>query len=398
MKRVLIAGGSHSDIPLIRAAQAHGFHVITSGNREADLGHQFADEVHLEDFSDLRAMLALAMRLRIDAICSSANDFSVITCAYIAEIMGLPGFDSYQTTLALHHKDRFRTLASQLNLPCPTARHFSTPDITPDDIADLTFPLMVKPIDLTGGKGISRIDSPDQLAASVNIAFSCSRAKRIVIETFFSGTLHSYSSVIRNQQVVFEYADNEFSFLNPYLVTTSTSPAKVDASIMASIRLSTEKLARHLQLADGLLHGQFLCNGKEFRIIEYTRRCPGDLYAVPVRHSTGVDHADLIVRPCLGMNLTIDDNCHQSGFFSRHCVMTECPGILRDIVISDEIRDNVMDIFALRKYGEPMVNHLVDKAAIIFLQYSSEAEMEDRNQRITSLIRAITEQTSIAAI
>lgn len=397
MKRILIAGGSHSDIPLIDAARSHGYHVITSGNREADIGHRFSDEVHLEDFSDTQAMLSLAQSLDIDAICSSANDFSVISCAYVAEAMELPGFDSYQTTLTLHHKDRFRALAEQIGLPCPAAISFSTPNISFADIADLSFPLMVKPVDLTGGKGISRIDRPEELAAAVDRAFSSSRAKRIVVEEFFAGTLHSYSSAIKTQQVVFEYADNEYSFRNKYLVTTSTSPAKVDPSVIRSIRQTTEKLARHLRLTDGLLHAQFLCNGTDYRIIEYTRRCPGDFYAIPVRHSTGIDHADLIVRPCLGMDLSIAAETRQQGYFSRHCVMAEQAGVLQGIEIADEIRNNILDIFTLRRPGDPLTNHLVDKAAIFFLQYADEEDMNYKNQRLTSLIRAVTTRLGTSA-
>jgi biotin carboxylase len=391
VKKLLIAGGSHSDIPLINAAKSYGYHVITSGNREDDLGHRLSDQVCLQDFSNKEAILSLAQRLDIDAICSSANDFSLISCAYVAEQMGLPGFDSYETTLTLHHKDRFRALSSKLALPCPKAKSFATEDVAIADIADLPFPLIVKPIDLTGGKGISRIDSPDQLAAAVKLAFDFSRAKTIVIETFISGTLHSYSSFIRDRRVIFDYADNEHSFLNHYLVSTSTSPAIVDPSILPAIRSVTEHLAGQLNLVDGILHMQFLANGRDFNIIEYTRRCPGDFYAIPVQHSTGINHADMIVRPCLGMDLVAPTDFRQKGFFSRHCVMAERPGTILEIRITDEISGNIMETFPLRKPGEQIDNHLVDKAAIMFLRYASEDEMIDKNQRITSLIRVVTE-------
>ena len=110
-KTLLIAGGGHSDIPLIKASKALGFFVVTSGNRPEDLGHRHSDRFYPIDFSNLTAMLELAQTLRIDAICAGCNDFAALTAAYVAEKMGLPGHDSFETTKIIHHKDQYRNFA-----------------------------------------------------------------------------------------------------------------------------------------------------------------------------------------------------------------------------------------------------------------------------------------------
>ena len=84
-KKILIAGGSHADIPMIKAAKKINYYVITSGNKSDDLGHQYADEYAPADFSDKEQVLAIAVKHNIDAIISSCNDFSAISCAYVAE-------------------------------------------------------------------------------------------------------------------------------------------------------------------------------------------------------------------------------------------------------------------------------------------------------------------------
>lgn len=388
-KTVLLAGGSHSDIPFIKALQAHGHVVITSGNRAADFGHRYADAVELEDFSDHEAMLALARRLKIDAICPSANDFSMISCAYVAEQMGLPGYDSYDTTLALHHKDRFRELGARIGLNAPRAKHFDTPDMTAADVAGLEFPLIVKPIDLTGGKGVSRVDSIAALPAAVRNAFDISRAKRIVVEEFFSGTLHSYSTLIKDRKIIFDFCDNEFSFLNPYTVTTSTTPAALSPGVRAAIRQETERLAEALHLADGILHGQFLATAEDFRIIEYTRRPPGDLYAIPVEQTTGVNPAELAVRPFLGLPLSAPPASKGSAvYFSRHCLMAGRDGVFQGGRIAPEIEPNIVDRLILAPLGYPVANYLNERLGLFFLKYASQAEMEDKTARIHELISA----------
>jgi biotin carboxylase len=387
LKRVLLAGGSHSDIPFIEALHRLGSYVITSGNRASDYGHQFADATHLEDFSDQEAMLALARRLRIDAICPSANDFSMISCAYVAEQMRLPGYDSYETTLTLHHKDRFRSLAQTLELSCPKARHFDTSHITIADIRDLDWPLIVKPIDLTGGKGITRIDNPDELSQATNYAFDYSRAKRIVVEEFFAGSLHSYSTLIRDQKIIFEYSDNEFSFLNPYTVSTSTTPVSVSADILAVMHRETEKLARALKLTDGILHGQFLTSDNELRIIEFTRRPPGDLYTVPVWRATHINSADLAILPFLGLPIPTPNPEHNPVFFSRHCLMADRNGIFTGYEIAPEIKNNIVDQIITGKPGQHVDNYLNERLGVFFIQYESKTEMENKTARINQLIR-----------
>jgi biotin carboxylase len=388
-KTVLVAGGSHSDIPFIKAIQSLGHAVITSGNRAMDFGHGYADAVALADFSDPEAMLVLAEKLGIDAICPSANDFSMISSAYVAEHLGLPGYDSYDTTLMLHHKDRFRELGSQIGLTAPKAKHFKTPEIASADITGLCFPLIVKPIDLTGGKGVSRIDNLSGFPAAVRNAFDSSRAKRIVVEEFFSGTLHSYSTIIRDHKVIFEFCDNEFSFLNPYTVSTSTTPATVSPMVLAAVRRETEHLAKTLNLVDGILHGQFLATPSDFRIIEFTRRPPGDFYAVPVEHTTGINPAELAVRPFLGRPLSLPTPRKPDAvYFSRYCLMADREGIFQGTQVAPEIEANIVDRLVVVQPGHRVDNYLNERLGIFFLRYGSSAEMEDKTACIHKLISA----------
>ncbi len=111
---MLLAGGSYGDIPLIKKAKELGFYVITSGNVKEDLGHNYSDECHLVDFSDKEELLLLAERLEIDAILPSCHDLSMISCSYVAEMLSLSGYDSYITTIRLHHKDKFRDISDTL--------------------------------------------------------------------------------------------------------------------------------------------------------------------------------------------------------------------------------------------------------------------------------------------
>src|SRR5690606_29581071 len=277
-KKLLIAGGGYADIPLIKAAQNLGYHTITSGNNPNDHGHRIADETHLEDFSSPERMLVLAQKLRIDAICSCCNDFSAISSAYVAEKMGLPGHDRYETSLLIHHKDSYRNFARQHNINSPDAVSFTSQSMAIEAADTFNLPAIIKPVDLTGGKGISVAHSKSELIGSIEKAFSMSRAKRIVIENYISGSRHGFSALIKNKKIIFHFEDNEYFYWNPYLVGAASTPTTVSKHAIDKLIKDCELIAEKLSLVDGIFHVQFILSEDEPTIIEICRRPPGDLY------------------------------------------------------------------------------------------------------------------------
>jgi carbamoylphosphate synthase large subunit len=387
MKRLLIAGGSYSDIPLIKEAKKQGYYVITSGNRESDLGHKYSDECHLVDFSDKDSMLRLAQELNIDAIIPSCHDLSMVTSSYVANTLGICNYDSYETTLTLHHKDRFKELAQSINLKTPKA--ISMSDINEyDAIVDkVTYPSIIKPIDLGGGKGISVVNNQEELKRAIEYAFDYSVAKKIVIEEFVNGTLQSFNCFIKNQKVIFCFGDNEHSNVNKYGVSTSTSPSKNFDNVKDAIIEQVELLSSKLELRDGLLHLQYLMDNNDIYIIEFTRRLSGDWYGIPVELSTSMpqSHAYWVLQGFLGQSLEQLHYLPQKGYYSRHCLMSKSNGKSKKIYIDDSIKDNIVDSLVWYDNDE-VVDFVNQKFGLYFLRYDSVEEMEEKTRKINDLI------------
>lgn len=388
MKKILIAGGGYADVPLIQSAQKLGYYVITSGNRPDDIGHRYADEVQLADFSDYSAMLELAERLNIDAICPCCNDFSLLTCTYVAEHLGLPGYDSMQNALILHHKDRFRRFAADAGILGPRACSFDDLEDAFASLHDFTFPIIIKPVDLTGGKGISVAHDLSQAKLSIANAFSRSKEKRIVVEEFLSGSRHGYSAMIQNQKVVFDFFDNEYYYINQYLVSGAIYPGIIGENIKTDLRNTAQRIAYMLNLSDGIFHVQYIINKEKVYIIEICRRPPGDLYIKFVQHATGVDYPKWIVSSYAGLKTSRFSLQKHNGYFMRHCIMAEKSGILDEIVYNKSIVNNIFDEFVWWHSGQHIIDHLTEKFGIVFLQFDSEQEMCEKANVMHKLIRA----------
>ena len=133
-----------------------GMYVITTGNAPNLIGHQYADEYIPADYSDKEKVLQIVKDNDIEGVISCANDFGVLTAAYVAEQMGWPGHDKYEIAKLLHHKNLFKQYVYKHNIPAP---HSYCPEDKADAlnyIKQIEYPIIVKANDLTGGKGIRR--------------------------------------------------------------------------------------------------------------------------------------------------------------------------------------------------------------------------------------------------
>ncbi len=386
-KKLLVLNGSHSEIPLIVSGRELGFRVITTGNDPSLIGHKYADEYIYADFSNREDILALAVKVEIDAICSCANDFGAITASYVAEKLAIPGHDSYETSLTLHRKDLFKIVSKEVLLTTPDARSYSSFEDALFATNESDYPLVIKPVDLTGGKGVCIVNNDHEYKKAANRAFQLSRAGKIVVESFFGGSLHSFSAFVINRKVRLYFTDNEFSYINPYLVTTSAAPSVYSDIFSEQLVIQANKLAKALNLVDGVLHFQYLANDGNFTIIEITRRCSGDLYPYPVQLACNIDWARWIVMAEAGMDCGYFPHSIQSGYCGRHCIMSHTNGIVKEIIIDSEIENNIYKTVIWGGKGYHITDFMCQKLGVVILRYNSNEEMLEKTKNINQLIR-----------
>lgn len=393
MKKMLILNGSHSDIQLIQEAKYLGYYTITLGNRPDLIGHRYSDEYKNIDFSDKETVYEFAKQEKVDAICACANDFGALSTAYAAERLGLNGHDKYETALILHHKDKFKEFARKYNIKTPLADNFDSLEKALSVKNNYEYPLIVKPVDLTGGKGVTRVNEVEDYEHAVKRAFEMSKEKKIIIEPFIEGTYHSFSTFLVNKKVRAYFSDNEYSYLNPFLVTTSAHPATDIEFAEKTLIEEAEKIANILNLVDGVFHIQYIMKDKKLYIIEITRRCSGDWYPEPVMHALNQNWAKWIIMAEAGMDCSnipfIKDK--KNVFCGRHCIMGKKNGKVKDIYFSPEIQKNIYKSFIWFKPNYEITNFMVDKLGILFLEYETEEEMLDKSNRITNLVKIVYE-------
>lgn len=383
-KKVLITGGSHAELPMIDALHRLGYYVISTGTNDDGLGHKEADEFIHGDFSDKEFITRIAKENGVSGIVSGCNDFAYISTAYACEKLQLGGHDSYETATIVHHKNRFRKVLKDSGCRYPAFRTFSKKEELLACKDSFMLPLVVKPTDLTGGKGVMICQTWDEVVAAFDKALALSRQSQILVEEFITGTNHGVSALLKDQKVCFAFFDNEEYFLNKYLVSGAYSPSSLSDAVKNDIISQINAIADTLSLHDGLFHCQCIITDDDIPyLIDPCRRAPGDLYIRLVALSTGVDYPMEIVRAELGLSLSDDLSIPKDQRnIARECIMAEKEGIIKAITLDPAYAKHEIDRLQWGFPGDVIEDHMTYKAGIVFFEYPTAKELSESMQHL----------------
>ena len=160
-KKILLLGGIYYLKPAIDAAHQLGLYVITCDNVPNNLAHQWSDEYINASIIDKEQILSIAREKQIDAILSYAVDPGVTTAAYVAEQLGLPNVGPYKSVEILQNKALFRQFLTEHNFNVPKAKGYKSVQEAQKDQYNWDYPIIVKPVDSAGSKGVTRVNNAD---------------------------------------------------------------------------------------------------------------------------------------------------------------------------------------------------------------------------------------------
>ena len=166
-KRLMLLGGLRYLIPVIEAAHKLGCYVITCDYLPNNIAHKYSDEYRNVSILDKDAVLSLAKELNIDGIMSFAVDPGVISAAYVADKMGLPQTGPYESICILQNKDKFRDFLTRNGFNVPKAKGFSSIEEALHGMDSFEWPVIVKPTDSAGSKGVKKVEHPSQLKSAL---------------------------------------------------------------------------------------------------------------------------------------------------------------------------------------------------------------------------------------
>ena len=201
MKKVLIIGAGFLQSFVIKKAKQLGYEVLAVDADSNAVGFKYADRYQVINIVDEKACLKYAQSENIDGVLTAATDYGVLTAAYIAETMGLPGV-SYKAAQLVKNKYLVRKCLFENHVD-DTYQVYEVNSDTNIDILkkELKYPVIVKPCDGSGSRGTSRVDSEEELKEACEYAMQGSITHRAEIEPFIFGNEYGAESLVTNGQV-----------------------------------------------------------------------------------------------------------------------------------------------------------------------------------------------------
>lgn len=385
MKKLMVLGGSRYALPVIKAAHDLGIYVITCDYLPDNIAHKYSDEYCNISIIDKEKTLEAAKRLHIDGILSFACDPGVITAAYVAEQMGLPNVGPYESVCILQNKSKFREFLTQNGFTVPTAKGYKNMEDALKDVPMFHWPVIVKPTDSAGSKGVTRVDDPKDLEKSIRYALSYSHSDEFIIEDFIPQ--HGYSSDTDSFSI-----DGELKFVsfncqrfdrnakNPYTPAAYSWPSSMSSAHQEELKNEIQRLLKLLNMKTAVYNIETRegTDGKAY-IMELSPRGGGNRLAECLRYATGVDMITNMVKYSVGLPVDEITQKPYNGCWAEIVLHSDEPGVFKELWISDVIADHVVERDLWIAEGTTVGGFEAANEAIgtLVLRFDSQAKMEE---------------------
>lgn len=379
MKRLLILGGTFFQVPAIEYAKSQGYYVITCDYLPSNPGHRLADEYHNVSTTDKEAVLALARELEIDGILCFASDPAAPTAAYVSERLGLPG-NGYEAVCQFGEKHLWRKFLAENGFCTPKARSYtSAGDI---ELTEWHYPVMVKPIDSSGSKGVTKVECGENMAEAFEYALSFSRAGRIIVEEFVErvGAQIGGDGFYGEERLDFvcfgdQVVDNN---INGYVPCGMMFPSKISDELKQRIHDELERAIRLSGLRNLSFNLEVMID-KEGRIylMEIGPRNGGNCIPEVIEQYSDVNMVALAVEAAMGKSLAVAPR-YNDDFHAYYALHSEHEGHYHGYEVSAEFAGEITKEYIFLEEGAEIGKFTGSNQTIgiLLLRFATREQME----------------------
>lgn len=385
-KKLMLLGGLRYLLPVIEEAHKLGVHVITADYLPDNIAHKYSDEYCNVSIIDKEAVLKAAQELQIDGILSHAVDPGVVSAAYVAEKMGLPFQCSYKAACILQDKSLFRQFLADNGFNCPHAKGYNNINDALKDVDYFTWPVIVKPVDSAGSKGVTKVNHPEDLPVAIETALASSISKNFIIEDFLD--LDGFQSsadifTVDGKLVYPTYSDQLFDkdAANPYTPAIEIWPASMKQIYQDELTKELQRLFTLLGMKSGIynVESRVCTNGKAY-IMEVSPRGGGNRIAELQDMATGQNLIKNEILKALDMPMDEITTPVYDGVWCNYILHSAEAGILQSIDVDEEFqKKHIRSIGFTKQPGDEIEVFMGANQSLgtLFLRFETREELDE---------------------
>ena len=392
-KKIMLLGGSAQQVVAVETAKKLGYYTVLCDYLPDNPGQYAADKFYLVSTTDKNAILEGAQKEKIDGIVAYASDPAAPTAAYVAKVMGLAG-NPAESVETLCNKDKFRTFLSENGFNAPKSCGYSTVESAMAELERYRLPVIVKPVDSSGSKGVTVLHSWEDVQAALEFAFSFSRGKRIIVEEFIEKN-HSYLIggdifVLDGKVVLWGLLNcHRDESVNKLVPVGKSYPLLLDDKDLEAVKETLQQMVTKLDIHCGAMNVELVVDaaGRVWPI-DIGPRNGGNMIPELLGYIFSVDVVEMTIRVAMGETVSLD-HMTEVPYYATHNLHAAANGSFSHIAFSEEILPYIIRKNIYKKPGDMV--EFFDNAAkalgILFLKFPDRQTMArilgDINNHIT---------------
>lgn len=332
---ILILGANSLQLPLINKANNLGYKTLVVSPVASEPGHKIAAFSEFCDVVDEEGVLEIAKRYDVCGIITDQTDLPVRTMAYVASKLGLPGND-YDVACLFTDKYLMREKCKEIGVKTVQYKLCHTLDEAETFFIKLNRPVIIKPVDNQGSKGVSKAENLAELKAKFQEALDYSRSRSILIEEFITGR----EFVVEGICVNYEYktlccGDTEyFDMPDVFSASKREFPSTASKQLVEKVINTNEIIGKSFGLKQGITHAEYIIDGEDVVLLEIAGRGGGVFISSDLIHiQTGLNTEEFLLGIATGKIESIpafslqNKSCCYISFFLPHGRIIEIKGV-----------------------------------------------------------------------
>lgn len=344
-------------LPLIKKAKEMGYITHVFAWAAGDVGEKEADFFYPISIIEKEEILKKCEEIHISGICSIASDIAVITVNYVAEKLGLAG-NSIASTDKCTNKYAMRLAFEKNGDPSPKSILIN--DIKQLDNISFSYPVIVKPTDRSGSRGIYKVEKAEDLEGAIRLSMEVGFEHQVLVEEFAEGQEYSVEYISYNGVHTFLAITHKYTTGAPNFIETGhLEPAPIDEELLTKVKEIVTHALDSLDIKNGASHSELkIAKDGTIRLIEIGARMGGDCIGSDlVRYSTGYDFVKMV----------IDVACGQAPNFTKVCDPISVESVFifneKDLEEFENMRRNSPErILKIVDYHPEKIGHITDSS------------------------------------
>lgn len=391
--KALVLAGSCVQVVLLELLKARGIETVLADNNVNAIARPYADHFVKVDLLNCEAVKQVAIEQQVDFLITVCADQVLITVAKVSEELGLPCYIDYQTAVDVSDKSLMKDIFHKNGIP--TSKNVFMSELDLARIADMSYPLVVKPADAYSSKGVRKVTNEEELRQFFAEAAQISRSGLVIVEEYVDGAEITVDFQVVDGVAYLLSASNteKVDYKDRFVPFRTRYPAAISADTLERIRVIGQKIADAFGLKNSPMLVQLLTNDKQESVLEFCARNGGGAKYALIRFASGFDPIDGVIRLTLGEPVTVVPTPPRHKYFVNE-FLYGYPGVFDHLEGFEELKqEGVLNEYWQFKWpGAEIIQAISsgDRIAGINIIADSFEELVAKHNKAAATIRAIS--------